>query len=332
MFDWTYEELPQPTTDLATLNANIDEFGYCLVADAISPEQIAIAKARLLEQAQAELEGGHAFEDGGAKQQWGMFTDDEGRVRREAFSAEAGGVNQRVWMLINKGRIWGELLRQPTIRAVVSHVLGADYLLSSYGANIAKPGGVAMNLHTDQWWMPEPIHRAPNPVPAGSLTRELSNRVDDHPAMIAPPVVVNVMWMLNDFHGRNRRHPHRAAQPPLRPPPGTRKRTRMSSAFRPKAPAGTAMLLRRANLAWHGGQRQRAAAAGRLDHLRRAAIPHAGQLHDGDRARGGGRGRRRICWRCWASRSGTLMAGWRARWRGISSRGERSLGELRPEA
>ena len=74
-----------------------------------------------------------------------------------------------------------------------------DYLLSSYGANIAKPGGVAMNLHTDQWWMPEPIHRNPNPVPAGSLTRELSNRVDDHPAMIAPPVVVNVMWMLNDF-------------------------------------------------------------------------------------------------------------------------------------
>ena len=60
-----------------------------------------------------------------------------------------------------------------------------------------------MDLHTDQWWMPEPIHRRPNPVPAGSLTRELSNRVDDHPAMIAPPVVLNVMWMLNDFTVEN---------------------------------------------------------------------------------------------------------------------------------
>ena len=199
MFNWTHDELPQPTTDIATLQANIDEFGYCLVKDAMTPDQVAAAKQRLLEQAQAELEGGHAFEDGGAKQQWGQFTDDAGRVRREAFSAAAGGVNQRVWMLINKGAIWRELLAQPTVRAVAGHVLGVDYLLSSYGANIAKPGGIAMNLHTDQWWMPEPIHRAPNPVPAGSLTRELSNRVDDHPAMIAPPVVVNVMWMLNNF-------------------------------------------------------------------------------------------------------------------------------------
>ncbi|MCY4540548.1 MAG: phytanoyl-CoA dioxygenase family protein [Chloroflexi bacterium] len=199
MFDWTYEELPQPTTNLEALKANIDEFGYCLVADAISADHRARAKQRLLEQAQAELEGGQAFEDGGARQQWGAFTDDEGNVRRDAFSAKAGGVNQRVWMLINKGRVWRDMLTQPTVRSVVGHVLGNDYLLSSYGANIAKPGGIAMDLHTDQWWMPEPIHRRPNPVPAGSLTRELSNRVDERPAMIAPPVVVNVMWMLNDF-------------------------------------------------------------------------------------------------------------------------------------
>ena len=203
MFDWTYEELPQPTTDLDTLKSNIDEFGYCLIKDAIPAAQIAIACERLLEQAAAELQAGQAFEDGGAKQQWGAFTDKDGNIRRDAFSAKAGGVNQRVWMLINKGKIFRDLLSQPDMRAAVGHVLGNDYLLSSYGANIAKPGGIAMNLHTDQWWMPEPIHRRPNPVPAGSLTRELSNRVDDFPAMIAPPVVVNVMWMLNDFTEAN---------------------------------------------------------------------------------------------------------------------------------
>lgn len=203
MFDWTHDELPQPTTDLATLNANIDEFGYCLVKDALQPDQLARARQRLLEQAEAELQAGQAFEDGGAKQQWGDFTDEQGMIRREAFSAKAGGVNQRVWVLINKGAVFREMLSQPLVRSVVGHVLGADYLLSSFGANIAKPGGIAMNLHTDQWWMPEPIHRRPNPVPAGSLTRELSNRVDDMPAMIAPPVVVNVMWMLNDFTEAN---------------------------------------------------------------------------------------------------------------------------------
>ena len=199
MFEWTHDELPKATKDHATLKSDIDTFGYCLMEDAIAPDQLAEARTRLIEQAAAELQGGHAFEDGGAKQQWGNFTDEQGKIKRDAFSAKAGGVNQRVWMLVNKGKIWRDLLKQPTMRAVVGHVLGADYLLSSYGANIAKPGGIAMNLHTDQWWMPEPIHRRPNPVPAGSLTRELSNRVDDHPAMIAPPVVINVMWMINDF-------------------------------------------------------------------------------------------------------------------------------------
>ena len=203
MFDWTHNQLPKPTQDLAALQSDIDAFGYCLVADAIDRDQLQRAKKRLLEQAEAELSGGHAFEDGGAKQQWGAFTDDEGNVRRDAFSAKAGGVNQRVWVLVNKGKVFREMLSQPTVRGVVGHVLGADYLLSSFGANIAKPGGIAMNLHTDQWWMPEPIHRRPNPVPAGSLTRELSNRVDDFPSMIAPPVVVNVMWMLNDFTEAN---------------------------------------------------------------------------------------------------------------------------------
>ena len=119
--------------------------------DAIPADQLVSARQRLLEQAETGLQTGHAFEDGGAKQQWGAFTDEQGNVRRDAFSAKAGGVNQRVWMLVNKGQVWRDLLKQPTMRAVVRHVLGVDYLLSSYGANIAKPGGIAMNLHTDQW-------------------------------------------------------------------------------------------------------------------------------------------------------------------------------------
>lgn len=203
MFDWSHDELPTPTTDLEIARANIDEYGYCLLENAIPAAQLGAARERLLAQAAAELQAGQAFEDGGAKQQWGAFTDEEGRIRRDAFSAQAGGVNQRVWMLINKGAIFREMLAHADVRAVADHVLGDDYLLSSYTANIAKPGGIAMNLHTDQWWMPEPIHRKPSPVPAGSLTRELSNREDDHPAMIAPPVVVNVMWMLNDFTEAN---------------------------------------------------------------------------------------------------------------------------------
>ena len=203
MYEWTLEELPQPTTNLETLKSNIDTFGYCLVKDAIAPDQLAAARTRLIEQAAAELQGGYAFEDGGAKQQWGAFTDEQGKIKRDAFSAEAGGVNQRIWMLINKGKVFRDLLSQPEIRAAAGHVLGEDYLLSGCSANIAKPGGIAMDLHTDQWWMPEPIHRKPSPLPAGSITREQSNREDDFPSMIAPAVVVNVMWMINDFTEEN---------------------------------------------------------------------------------------------------------------------------------
>ena len=117
MFDWSYEELPKPTANLETAKANIDAFGYCLLADAMPAEQLAAARKRLREQAAAELQAGLAFEDGGAKQQWGAFTDDEGNIRRDAFSAAAGGVNQRVWMLVNKGQVFRDMLAQADVRA-----------------------------------------------------------------------------------------------------------------------------------------------------------------------------------------------------------------------
>lgn len=197
-------KLPTATTNLDKAKSDIDEFGYCLIKCALEPTVVDTALSRLKEQAAAELGQGTAFEDGGPKQQWGAFTDEQGRLRQQAYTAEAGGINQRVWMLVNKGRIFLQILFTDSVRTVVDHVLGKDYLLSSYSANIAKPGGVAMNLHTDQWWMPHPVDREPSPVPVGSITRERPNLAgDDPPAMIAPCVCVNVMWMLNDFSAEN---------------------------------------------------------------------------------------------------------------------------------
>ncbi|MCY3709202.1 MAG: phytanoyl-CoA dioxygenase family protein [Caldilineaceae bacterium] len=196
--------LPRATSDMEQAKSDILEYGYCLIANALEPEVVGAALARLKEQAAAELEQGAAFEDGGPKQQWGAFTDGKGRPKQKAYTAAAGGVNQRVWMLVNKGRIFRQILFTDSVRAVVDHVLGEEYLLSSYSANIAKPGGVAMNLHTDQWWMPHPVDREPSPLPVGSITRERPNlRGEGAPEMIAPCVCVNVMWMLNDFSAEN---------------------------------------------------------------------------------------------------------------------------------
>ena len=49
-----FPELPQPSTDLKVLQKDFMKYGYCLVKDALSKEEIEIAKARLLDQAEAE--------------------------------------------------------------------------------------------------------------------------------------------------------------------------------------------------------------------------------------------------------------------------------------
>ena len=149
-------ELPHPTEDLEQVKTQLDTYGYGLLAHALNAEQLSNIKTRLKEQAIAEKQQGLAFEDGGAKQNWGDFRDKNGQVRARAFTQSAGGVNQRVWMLINKGKVFQHMLSHPGVRNIADHALGNDYLLSSHSANIAKPGGVAMRLHTDQWWMPMP--------------------------------------------------------------------------------------------------------------------------------------------------------------------------------
>jgi ectoine hydroxylase-related dioxygenase (phytanoyl-CoA dioxygenase family) len=107
-------------------------------------------------------------------------------------------------MLINKGQAFIDLLFHREVRELVDHVLGEHYLLSSHTANIAKPGGVAMRLHTDQWWMPAPTRRERSPLPIGSMDREHLDIDDAGPAtMITTAAVVNVLWMIDPFSAEN---------------------------------------------------------------------------------------------------------------------------------
>ena len=49
--------LPTWTRDAGTMKRDIDEHGYCLVKEALTPEQLAEARERLSEQAEAERTG-----------------------------------------------------------------------------------------------------------------------------------------------------------------------------------------------------------------------------------------------------------------------------------
>ncbi|MGH7781377.1 MAG: phytanoyl-CoA dioxygenase family protein [Candidatus Binataceae bacterium] len=147
------EELPRVTRDLAQAKRDLDSFGYALVADALSPAQLRALRDRLAEQAAAEVESARATRDGGP-----------------------GAPNQRVWNLINKGRVFQDLILHPLVDAIMPHLLGSGFILSSLTANIAGPGGAPMYLHRDQGYLP--FH---TPV----------------------PIVANIAWMLDDVTSAN---------------------------------------------------------------------------------------------------------------------------------
>ena len=199
------EYLPQPTDDLSQLKRDVDEFGYCVYANALSGEALEATRNRLIEQAAAELESDVAFEDGGAP-----VHVDKGAT--PAFTSSPTdqkdrpkGINQRLWMLINKGKEFRDAAMHEGASEVVEHILGKEFQLSTLTANIAKPGGSEMQLHTDQWWMPAPSSPNENPVRAGNITRQDFDHDVNRPniSQIAPPAACNVMFMLNDFTADN---------------------------------------------------------------------------------------------------------------------------------
>ncbi|HEX4742046.1 MAG TPA: phytanoyl-CoA dioxygenase family protein [Caulobacteraceae bacterium] len=147
------ERLPEATENLDRARSDLDAHGYCVIPGVLSRAEVAGLKARLVEQAEGERARGVAFHDGGA-----------------------GRPNQRVWMLLNKGRVFRDLMLHPMVDALIGHLLGPDFLVSSFTANIAHPGGERMVLHTDQgyvgFWTPR-------------------------------PVVANIAWMLDDFSDAN---------------------------------------------------------------------------------------------------------------------------------
>ena len=106
-----------------------------------------------------------------------------------------------------------------------------------------------MNLHTDQWWMPNPVERKSSPLPVGSITRQRTNlQGEEPPALIAPCVCANVMWMLNDFSAENggTRFVPRSHLRGLPPVSGDAEEATLAA----EGPAGTAMIFD--GRLWHG--------------------------------------------------------------------------------
>jgi ectoine hydroxylase-related dioxygenase (phytanoyl-CoA dioxygenase family) len=143
---------PAAAPDLAGAFAALDRDGFCLIEDVLSAEEVAALRSRLVAVARAEAAGSD-------------------RSRPE------GPHNQRVYALTHKGPEFISLLEHPVLWALMTRLLGPDFLLSSITANIAGPGGPAMALHPDQGYIPAPWPPY--------------------------PLVANIMWMLDDFTEAN---------------------------------------------------------------------------------------------------------------------------------
>lgn len=136
---------PEATRDLDQAKRDFDRWGYCLLANALSPEQVGVARQRLVEQAAAE-----------AREGVGRF--DSGRFPSRY---EGQGVNQRVSYLINKGAVFHEIALHRDVGQILQHALGDRYLLTSFTANITAPGCEAQMFHQDQGYVCRPQPRYP---------------------------------------------------------------------------------------------------------------------------------------------------------------------------
>jgi ectoine hydroxylase-related dioxygenase (phytanoyl-CoA dioxygenase family) len=183
MASWTPEELPVPRRDLAALQRDLDLYGYCLVAEALSAEEARAIRARVEEQAAAERE----------------------LQLVNVNEAHADATNQWVSLLINKGRVFRDLVTHPTTLALVRHVLGPEVLLSSNEAHIVRPGGSPMGLHVDQWWLPLERPAVAGHARVGAATRAgvPTGAPDPVAGPIWQPVVCNVIFMASDFTAVN---------------------------------------------------------------------------------------------------------------------------------
>ncbi len=136
--------------ELEAATADLAQFGYCILEQALSADAVAALRARVDEQAAGEVAAGCGFVE--------------------------AGINQRIWMLPNKGRIFRDLVLGPLVERMMGELLGPRFLLSSLTANIARPGGAPMRLHSDQGYVDFWTEK---------------------------PLVANLLFMLDDFTERN---------------------------------------------------------------------------------------------------------------------------------
>jgi hypothetical protein len=109
---------------------------------------------------------------------WAASRESERRgVPAHIANLDPNASNVRVFNLIGLDPLFATLIAHPTADAIVTGLLGRDYIVSNFTANIARPGSESMVVHSDlAAVMPEPW---------------------------TAPLSVNVIWCLTDVYAAN---------------------------------------------------------------------------------------------------------------------------------
>ena len=135
--------------DKAEAIAQLDADGYVVLKGAMTPEQANALRDRSAQLAAAERKAGgeHVYLE---------------------------GKSQRVWNLVNKGQIYEEMIQLPRVIELHQHLLGDDYVLSSFTVNLIGPGSEAGRLHFDY-----PLGAFPKPLPTEAFCANTVYVLDD---------------------------------------------------------------------------------------------------------------------------------------------------------
>ena len=177
--------LPSPARDLHRLRDDLDRHGYCLV-DVVLDES---KRKRAID----TLTGPER-----AKRRRPQPDD-----RAPRWSDRDG--DQWVPLKISEYAL-DYLIGHPVALALAQHLLGERFHLSEFAAHVIHPGNRIMELHTDQWWMPQPKTPGETAIRPGDITREVQphGRPACAQGPISPAVVPEgFMWAITDFTAAN---------------------------------------------------------------------------------------------------------------------------------
>ncbi|RVX69310.1 hypothetical protein B0A52_06904 [Exophiala mesophila] len=121
---------------IAAAKDHLEREGWAVIPDVLSPEETDMVHSHVWKAAKKFQEAG----------------DDTFMPVLDPNSS-----NIRVFYLMALDKIFRDLIQHPVATEVVEGVLGDNYLISNFTANIARPGSKSMALHSDQSLvMPEP--------------------------------------------------------------------------------------------------------------------------------------------------------------------------------